>query len=648
MCNCCIMRFLLASALILLSFALHAQDEYSTDNKRAIGRYEMAKRYYVLRDYSNASDKLLEAVQADPEFVEAWLLLGQVQTDAGNLEASVEAYNRAVEIDPLFFPNALFFLAENEMALGKYYDARVHYEWFLAMGDISPRMREAALKSHASCSLAIHSRENPVPFKPVNLGPNINTQYDEYWPSLSADESMLVYTMLLPIDENNPAFHGNRQEDLYYSRFVDGEWQKARNVGSPPNTSDNEGAQTISGNGLLMVFTGCMRDDGLGLCDLYFSENRNGNWTLPRNMGPPVNTPYSEKQPALSSDGRKLYFSSNRPGGFGDYDLWMSVRNDDGTWSEPVNMGKNINTEGSDQSPFMHPDNKTMYFSSTGWPGMGDFDIFMSRKTSDTSWSEPLNLGYPINTHNAEQGLIVNSRANMAYFASDRLSGKGLDIFSFELYYDARPNRVSYMKGRVYDSETGRPLEAKFDLIDLESFKTVISSNSDPSNGEFLVVIPVDADYALNVNRPSYLFHSENFSFDKVYSRDEPFYMDIALKPIKVGEKITLRNVFYKTDSFALDSRSRVELDKVVNLMEANSTMVIEIGGHTDNTGSDAHNVTLSGRRAEEVAKYLVSSGIARSRISYRGYGMHMPVATNDTEEGKALNRRTEMKIIQK
>ncbi len=642
------MRTLFVSVLLLLSISLVAQEEYSTGNKRAIGQYEMGKRYYILRDYTNATEKLLEAVKLDPEFIEAWLLLGQVQTDDGNLEASVEAYTRAVEIDPLFFPNVLFFLAENEMALGKYYDARVHYEWFLAMGGINPKIREAALKSHASCSLAIHSRENPVPFKPENLGPNINTQYDEYWPSLSADESMLVYTVLLPIDEKNPAFHGNRQEDLYFSRFENGQWQQAKDMGTPPNTSDNEGAQSISGNGLFMVFTGCMRDDGYGLCDLYYSENRNGTWTSPKNMGPPINTSNSEKQPALSSDGRVLYFSSSRLGGFGNYDLWMSVRGEDGSWSEPVNMGENINTEGSDQSPFMHPDNKTLYFSSNGWPGMGDYDIFLSRKTSDSTWSEPLNLGYPINTHHAEQGLIVNSRANVAYFSSDRLSGKGQDIFSFELYYDARPNRVSYMKGRVYDSETGRPLGARFELIDLQSSKTVISSSSDPGTGEFLVVIPVDVDYALNVNRPSYLFHSENFSFDKVYGQDEPFYMDIALKPIKVGEKITLRNVFYKTDSFALDSRSKVELDKVVSLMESNPTLVIEMGGHTDNTGTKAYNNTLSGRRAEEVMKYLVSKGISRQRINHKGYGMEMPVASNDTEEGKALNRRTEMKILEK
>ena len=634
--------------LILFCLALSAQEEYSTGNKKAIARFETAKRHYILRDYDNAAMDLLEAVESDPEFIEAWLLLGQVQTDAGKIDQSIIAYRNAVDINPLFFPNVMFFLAENEMAVGRYYDAKIHYEWFLALSGTKQELRDRALEGHASCDLSIRSKENPVPFEPKNLGPNINTRYDEYWPSLSADEKMLVYTKLLPIDKSIPAFHGNRQEDLYFSRFEDGGWQAAKDVGPPLNTPDNEGAQSISGNGLLMVFTGCMRSDGYGLCDLYFSENRNGVWTIPRNVGPPVNTRYSEKQPALSSDGRILYFSSDRPGGLGKYDLWMSFRAEDGSWSEPANMGDSINSKGFDQSPFIHPDNKTLYFSSTGWPGMGKYDIFLSRKTSDSTWSEPVNLGFPINTHHSEQGLIVNSGADVAYFSSNRLSGKGQDIFYFELYNDARPNRVSYMKGKVYDSETRLPLAARFDLIDLESSKTVISSTSDPGTGEFLVVIPVDVDYALNVNRPSYLFHSENFSFDKVYKRSEPFYMDIALKPIKVGEKITLRNVFYKTDSFALDLRSRVELDKVVSLLRANPAMAIEIGGHTDNTGTAEHNLLLSGRRAEEVMKYLSSKGIGPERISHKGYGMDMPVASNESEEGRALNRRTEMKILEK
>jgi outer membrane protein OmpA-like peptidoglycan-associated protein len=326
----------------------------------------------------------------------------------------------------------------------------------------------------------------------------------------------------------------------------------------------------------------------------------------------------------------------------------MSSKGSDGNWSSPKNLGKNVNSKDLDQSPFIHPDNKTLYFSSTGWPGMGGFDLYLCRRINDSTWGKPVNLGYPINTHHHEEGLIVNARADIAYFSSTRLSGMGRDIFSFELYEEARPNRVSYMKGKVFDRLTKRPLGASFELIDLGSQKTVIESTSEPRSGEFLVVIPVDADYALNVSRPEYLFYSENFAFDKVYPRTEPFLKDVALNPIEVGERIILRNVFYQTDSFALDQRSRVELEKVVLLMQANPSLVVEIGGHTDNTGSQEHNLWLSGKRAGEVVAYLVARGIREERIGSKGYGMDLPLASNETEEGRSMNRRTELKVLAK
>lgn len=642
------MRYCLVFGLLFITGMLHGQHEYTTGNKRAISHFETGRQYYILLDYIRAESTLKKAIVLEPEFIEAWLMMAQVYTDAGKLEESVGSYRRAIELDSLFFPNAFYFLGMNEFELGWYKDAYNHFQMFLALDDIKERLKESARERIVSCEFAIDAMENPVPFDPVNMGPNINTENDEYWPSLSADESIMVFTMLLPIDAKNPLTRANRHEDLYYSSYEDGAWQPAQNAGKQLNTYDNEGAQSISGNGRFMVFTACGRDDGYGLCDLYFSAREEGRWSIPVNMGPSINSNYSEKQPSLSADGRVIYFTSDRPGGFGKYDLWMSSRTPDGKWSPPKNLGDSINSATFDQSPFIHPDNKTLYFSSVGWPGMGGFDIYMSHRINDSIWGKPVNLGYPINTHHHEEGLIVNARADMAYFSSTRLRGKGRDIFSFELYEEARPNRVSYMKGKVFDSQTQRPLEANFELIDLESHKTVIESTSEPGNGEFLVVIPVDADYALNVSRPSYLFHSENFAFNKIYSRTEPFLKDIALNPIEIGERIILRNVFYQIDSFVIDEKSIVELDKVVLFMQANPSLVVEIGGHTDNTGSQEHNRWLSGKRAGEVAAYLIGKGIEQEQISFRGYGMDVPVSSNETEEGRALNRRTELKVLSK
>jgi outer membrane protein OmpA-like peptidoglycan-associated protein len=640
-----LMKLFLLIGVLLVTGLLYGQHEYTTNNRRAISQFEMGRKYYALREYARAEATLKKAIALEPGFIEAWLILAQVCTDAGQLEASIEAYMQAIKMDSLFFPNALYYLASNQMELGRYQEAHTHFGKFLILGSRED-MKESAREKMVSCEFATHAMENPVPFEPVNLGPNINTEYDEYWPSLSADESIMVFTRLLPLDPGHPMFSARRQEDLFYSLYENGAWQPSRNVGRPLNTPDNEGAQSISGDGRYMVFTACGREDGYGLCDLYGSVWENGGWSVPINMGPAINGKYSEKQPSLSADGRVVYFTSDRPGGLGDYDIWMSSRMPDGNWSAPVNLGDSINSRELDQSPFIHPDNKTLYFSSTGWPGMGGFDLYMSRRINDSTWGHPVNLGYPINTRHHEEGLIVNARADMAYYSSTRLVGKGRDIFSFQLYEKVRPNRVSYMKGRVFDSQTKRPLEARFELIDLGSRKTVTASSSAPGSGEFLVVIPVDADYALNVSRPDYLFYSENFSFDKVYPRTVPFLKDIALDPIEIGKRIVLRNVFYKTDSFALDEKSIVELDKVVSFMQANPSLVVEIGGHTDDTGSREHNRWLSDKRAAEVASYLVAQGIRQQRIESRGYGMDVPVATNETTEGRAQNRRTELKIL--
>ena len=306
-----------------------------------------------------------------------------------------------------------------------------------------------------------------MPFNPINMGININTENDEYWPSLSADEQTLVFTRLLPINNNNPDLVRNRQEDLYYSIFENGKMDSCKTSRSSYKYSGNEGAQTISADGKFMVFTGCNREDGYGSCDLYFSKREGDTWSNPRNIGKPINTQYKETQPSLSADGKTLYFASNRPSGKGGLDIWKSSINSNGIWSEPVNLGDSINTPYDEQSPFIHTDNNTLYFSSNGWPGLGNFDLFVSHKKDENDWTTPKNLGYPINTHFSEEGLIVNAKGNMAYYSSNREGEGGRDLFSFELYKEARPDVVSYMKGSVYDAESKLPLRARFELIDL-------------------------------------------------------------------------------------------------------------------------------------------------------------------------------------
>jgi outer membrane protein OmpA-like peptidoglycan-associated protein/tetratricopeptide (TPR) repeat protein len=622
------------------------QDAYHTRSKKAVYLYEKAGREYNLLNYNESVKLLSQALKIDKKFIEGWLLLGQVYTDANLIEKSISAYKTAISLDPLFFPPAHYLLARNEFSVGQYEPAREDMKAFLSTGYKSEELIKNANRLIDNCNFSIQAVHNPVPFEPVNLGSNINTPYDEYWPSLSADESIMIFTAQIPIDENNPQVHGNRQEDFFYSEFRDGQWQPAINAGYPPNTANNEGAQSISANGKILFFTACNREEGSGRCDLYYSEKKGDHWTKPLNLGPPVNTSSNEKQPSVSSDGRVLYFVSDRGGGRGGYDIWISRRSDDGTWQNAFNAGDSINSEGDEQSPFIHPDNQTLYFSSTGWPGMGRYDIYLSRKNDSDRWLPPINIGFPINTWNNEEGLIVNTTGNKAYFSSDRLSGQGRDIFEFELNNDVRPVKVSYMKGKVYDAESQQRLQARFELIDLNTGNLIMESYSEPVTGEFLVCIPASTDYALNVSKKGYLFFSDHFALQTVHDRDEPYLKDVPLQPIKVGQSMILKNVFFSYNSWELKEQSRIELDKVVQLMKENPSLTIEISGHTDNTGTPEYNLGLSDRRAASVTDYLSIHGVSPERMTARGFGLTRPITSNESEEGRAINRRTELKIL--
>jgi len=398
----------------------------------------------------------------------------------------------------------------------------------------------------------------------------------------------------------------------------------------------------------LMIYTACNRSDGIGRCDLYYTTKVGDRWTFPKNMGKPVNSPYRETQPSLTPDGRTLYFSSDRPGGKGQHDIWVSYLDDGNRWSVPENLGEVINTPGIEMSPFIHPDNQSLYFSSDGHIGLGGYDLFVTRRDSTGKWQKPMNLGYPINTNRDEIGMIVNSRGDKAYYSSDVDKANGKDIYVFDLPVQDRPVMTTYMKGKVFDADDNQLLRAQFELVDLETGNSIFRSYSDSITGEFLVSIPVNHNYMLNVSRNGYLFFSENFSLKNTYRSDRPFLKDVPLQPLKAGKRIILKNVFYETDSFALKKESTAELNKVIGLLQANPKIKIEISGHTDNTGTPDYNQKLSENRAKTVAKYLISASVNAERVVAKGYGMNNPVASNDTEEGKAQNRRTELQIIEK
>ncbi len=618
---------------------------YRTSSKKAIKQFEEARACYERMDHACVEEALLKAIKADPEFVEAYRLMAQLKFDTREIEQAIEYFATALELDPEGNPDGYRLMAGLNIRIGNYLKTLEYVDKFLSFPPQEVRNREEGVLLREKCLFALKALENPVPFEPENLGDAINSEYSEYWPSLSVDEQKLMFTVMLPLDSDEGTLPLRMQEDFFFSILTENQWELRKNAGNPLNTLDNEGAHTMTADGRNLYFTACNRRDGKGMCDLYHSIWKDGNWSTPTNLGSPVNSRYSEKHPSISADGRRLYFSSTRPGGLGSYDIWMSVKIGE-SWSEPVNLGDSVNTSGLEQSPFIHPDQQSLYFSSTGWPGMGQGDLFLTKHLASGEWSHSINLGYPINTHNDEMGLTVNARGNRAYFASDRGEGTDTDLFTFELPLEIRPVLVSYMKGRVYDSRNMKGLEAVMQLIDLETEEAVMELESQDGNGNYLISLPSDRDYALNVAREGYLFYSEHFTFSGIHSAIDPQPRDIPLERIIAGSTVILHNVFFETESFVLQNESLAELNKVYEFLEQNPAIQAEISGHTDDTGSPQHNMELSEQRAEAVVDYLVNKGIGRERLLSVGYGEEVPLAENNSEEGRGLNRRTELKIV--
>ncbi|HLG35338.1 MAG TPA: OmpA family protein [Bacteroidia bacterium] len=619
----------------------------SSSNSKAVKHYLQATTHFDFRKYSEAIDELKIAIERDKNFVEAYMLMGYVYSEMGRKEESIAAYAEAVRINPDFFPNNFSNLAKEEMKSEKYKDALEHLEKFLLLNGISQEQRQRAMRDTASCRFAIHAMENPVPFNPENAGDNINSADAEYHPQLTADEKILIYTRRSNLNggEINLREEG---EDFYVSRNNAGEWSKSIALEKPINTTGNEGAHCISPDGRYLYFAACDRSDGYGSCDIYMSERNGDSWSEPVNLGRTINSRMWDTQPTISPDGNTLYFISTRPGGFGKADIWKTMKDKNGNWTAPLNLGATVNTEDDEQSPFIHPDNKTLYFSARGHTGMGGFDIFMSKKISKGSWSVPLNLGYPINTGADENGLFVTADAAHAYYASNRSVGKGKqDIYRFDLYASARPAPVTYVKGIVHDNESLKKLRADIELYDLATAQLVTSAVSDRMTGEYLVCLPSGKNFALNVSREGYLFYSENFSLAvaDTIKAPAPFRLDVGLHPIKVGQSTVLKNIFYETASAELKSDSKTELERIAIFLNANPGVKIEISGHTDNVGDKIYNQKLSEKRAQSVYDYLVANGIAADRITFKGYGDTKPVASNDSEEGRKQNRRTEMAV---
>lgn len=647
-------KILILSFAVFALFSCKAQlppGEYTSTNKKAIAAFEKALELFNQRNDEKAKQELKNACEKDPNFIEPHLLLAQIYSEEKQTQKAIDEYIKALEINPKFDKRTYYNLANLEISIGKYDDAKKDYEAFLKHQHINPDWKEKAEMNLLNCNFAIEAMKNPVPFEPKNIGDGINSNLDEYFPAITADDQTFLFT------RNNRTEVINLQEDFLIAKKVNGVWQKATLIGSGINTAGNEGAPSLSADGQILFFAACQEIDGsygpnrkgLGSCDIFYAQKVGENWGKSYNIGSRINSPSFESQPSFSSDGKTLYFVSGRMGGYGETDIYSASLNPDGSWGTPKNLGAKINTPGKEESVFIHPDGKTLYFGSNGHVGMGGLDIYVSRMNDAGEWGTPVNLGYPINTYADDHSVIVSASGNLAYFASNRAGGLGgLDIYHFDLYEAARPGKITYVKGKVYDVRTKAPLGAHFELIDLETGKSMIESDANSGNGEFLVCLPIDKNYALNVSQPGYLFYSENFALKELADKSKPFLMDVPMQPIDTGSVIELKNVFFETAKFDLKPESKAELNKLVAFLSANKTIRGELSGHTDNVGDKKMNQVLSQNRAKAVYDYLVANGIDAKRLTYKGYGDTKPKVKNDSDTNRASNRRTEFKVVGK
>ena len=635
-------KIFITSFLGLLSSYLSSAQWYNPQavNEKAVTIYMLALNKARSEEYPASIRMINEALKIEPKFVDAYLSLAGINADMKNYAESVKQFEKAFIMDSVYTSDYLLPYSISLAGTGRFKDALDAVNKFLKVPKLNDRSIKAGEFRKGTYQFAIdydkaHPEKDYV-FKPVNLGDSINTTDLEYFPSLTIDGKKMIFTKRIK---------GN--EDFYESDLHNGTWGKAYPLPGKINSSTfNEGAQNISQDGKWLLFTGCNFPQGLGSCDLYISYLTNNGWSEPENLGPNVNSEFWESSPSLSPDKRDLYFSSSVPGGFGGKDIWVCHRNEKGKWDEPLNLGPEINTAGDESTPFIHSDNQTLYFNSNGHPGYSDKpDIFVTRKLPGGKWSKPENLGYPVNTIDDEGSLIVASDGKTAYYSSDRGDSKGgLDIYTFELRKDLRPLKTLWVKGRVFDNKTKQGLPSSVELTDINT-RTLVSKLQTDEDGNYLVTLPVGKDYAFNVKRKGYLFYSENYNISNT-APDSTFEADIPLQPIEANAHIILKNVFFDTKKIDLKTESITELDNVVRFMNENPTMKILISGYTDNVGKPADNLTLSKGRAVAVVNYLVNKGIKNERLSFKGNGETNPVADNNTESGRALNRRTELSIV--
>ncbi|HEY3404058.1 MAG TPA: OmpA family protein [Ohtaekwangia sp.] len=628
-------------------------------------------KFYSKKEYKKALEIYLGLLNENPDDASINLKIGLSYLYSETKSKAAQYISKAYRLNPTINEDIDYHLGMAFQNTNEFLKAIEHFEAFKKK---KKNLTEIADKKISECRIADSLSHYELNVTIENMGPVINTRLHDYSPIISGDGNTLIFTSNRTDDER-AIKEGTNYEDIYISRKEGSGWSSPKKISSNINQKYNDAAASLSPDGKTLFL---YYEEGAG--DIYISTFDGSDWSSPKPLNKNINTSlFWETSASMSADGTKLYFASNRPGGIGELDLYVSESNGKGDWGKAVNLGPLVNTAENEDAPFIHPDGVTLYFSSDGHPSLGNSDIFVS-EFKGSKWSKPENLGWPINTWEYDGFFTVSADKKKGYYSTLKEGGMGeADLYSItfmEPKYKPKPKPVAVvvekpkpkpvstdfvdavvtqslaqrvvtvLKGKVIDENTAEPLGATISLVDNETKKVLSKITVDGSTGDFELVIPHGGNYGVSTERTGYLFNSINFSVPK-FAEYQEIDMHIIMVRAEIGSKVILKNIFFDTGKADLKNESIAEVENIQQLLKSNPVLKVQINGHTDNTGNAASNKTLSLKRASAVVDYLVAHGVEASRLSAKGFGSERPIVSNDDETGgREINRRTEIEII--
>lgn len=639
------MRKILFIFLSFIVFSISAQevDRCYVQKKKSVKMMSKLNQnlpHYSFHDVKNVLKSIQEKEGNSAQLYDMYALINWLKED--KFQAEFYA-SKTLNLCSEDFSTSNYILSVLNYELRNYQLSVDYMEKAMSIG-LKNRFKEKASITLDNAKVLAKIMNDTVPYNP-EIVEGISTEADEYLPLISPDQELALYTRRGMRDEYGVV--DKKSEDFVFSEGSLEEFNQGEEMSYPFNQNNNEGGATITIDNNVLYFTICSKfSSSYNNCDIYYVEkNKKGEWSDLRPLKS-INNPKSwESQPSVSADGNELIFASDRKGGFGGIDLYLVKKDEFGYWGVPQNMGEIINSESNEKSPFFHVDGETMYFASQQFPSLGGYDIFISKRGENGKWKSPVNLGFPINTTNDELGMFVTTDGETAYFCSNKLDGVGgWDLYSFDLYEQVKPKRVLFLKGGITDKD-GTVVDSV--SLELRNVTTNEVTQISVNGGKYVSALTLgdSDDVLITFNKDGYAFNSHYIS-----STDEnfsgPSTMDINIDKLESGQTFELNNIYFATDSFAINKVSKVILTEFAAYLIKNIDMELLISGHTDNVGNEEDNLELSNNRARSVYTFLIEKGVNQNRLTYRGFGETKSVYDNLTVQGRSKNRRTECTII--